>query len=137
MNTRKLSIVQEKRVSKISNGKVQVGSGSTPFLKGDVVLPNILIDCKTKAKESKSHTIKKEWLDKIKEEAYQMRKECGGLVIDFGDGEDYGVIPLEYLIALNDAYLTCERLVGYLEGSKSTMWDSDEIKAIKGILRGE
>lgn len=76
--------------------RVVAGSGAATFHKGDVEGEDILIECKTKIKPAKSHSIKKEWLDKIKEQAFQMGKYRYGLAFDFGDGEDYIVIPIEY-----------------------------------------
>lgn len=80
---------QEKRVCKGLKGRRQVGSGSTPFLKGDGVLDDLLIECKTKDKVSKSMVIKKDWFDKSKEEAFCMNKEGAILVFSYGDGIDY------------------------------------------------
>lgn len=80
---------QEKRVCKGLGGKRQVGSGATPFLKGDGVLDDLLIECKTKDTPSKSMSVKKEWFTKAKEEAFAMGKEGAILVFSFGDGLDY------------------------------------------------
>lgn len=49
MNTRKLSDKQEKRLAKNIGGRQVVGSGSTPFLKGDVTTSDLFIEAKTKA----------------------------------------------------------------------------------------
>lgn len=58
--TRTFSKKQENKVANKFNGEVQLNSGATPFLKGDVLLDNWLIECKTKTTESKSMSIKKE-----------------------------------------------------------------------------
>ena len=92
MNTRKLSNTQEKRIAKNIGGRQVIGSGSTPFLKGDVTTSDLFIEAKTKAKESKSISVKKEWLEKAKEQSYSMRKRDYALAISFGDGKDYYVI---------------------------------------------
>lgn len=75
MNTRKLSNTQEKRLAKNIGGRQVIGSGSTPFLKGDVITSDLFIEAKTKAVESKSISVKKAWLEKAQEQAYSMRKK--------------------------------------------------------------
>ena len=67
--TRFYSSRQEKQVAKTINGKQTANSGATNFSKGDVTTDKFLIECKTVCKEQKSFTIKKEWIDKNKEEA--------------------------------------------------------------------
>lgn len=90
--TRFYSNKQEKHVAKILGGKRVANSGATAFNKGDVILNDWLIECKTKTKESDSFTIKREWIEKNKEEAFAMRKSNNALVIDFGDGKQYYLI---------------------------------------------
>lgn len=90
--TRFYSRRQENKVAKALNGKVVPNSGAIRFGAGDVVLDDWLIECKTKTKESDSFTIKREWIEKNKEEAFAMRKANSALVIDFGDGEQYYLI---------------------------------------------
>ena len=75
MNTRKLSDKQEKRLARNIGGRQVIGSGSTPFLKGDVITSDLFIEAKTKAVESKSISVKKAWLEKAQEQAYSMRKK--------------------------------------------------------------
>ena len=90
--TRWYSNRQEKKVAKELGGKKVANSGATAFNKGDVILDDWLIECKTKTKESDSFTIKKDWIIKNKEEAFAMRKSYNALAIDFGDGEQYYLI---------------------------------------------
>ena len=92
MNTRKYSSKQEKRVAKDIGGKVTSNSGATRFYKGDISTDSMLIECKTKTTTSKSVSIKKEWLGKLKEERFAMGKSYSSLAFDFGDGEDYFII---------------------------------------------
>lgn len=93
MNTRKFSSKQEKIVAKSLKGKVQPNSGATPFAKGDVILDDWLIECKTQMTDKKTITIKKEWLDKLEEERFAMRKTNMALAFNFGPGqENYYVI---------------------------------------------
>lgn len=84
--TRWYSNRQEKSVAKAVGGRKTANSGATSFQKGDVVTDNWLIECKTITEERKSFTIKREWLDKNKEEAFSMGKEYNALAFDFGDG---------------------------------------------------
>ena len=98
------SCQQEKRIaSRFNDGRQVIGSGSTPFLKGDVITSDLFIEAKTKARESKSITVKKEWIQKAKEQMYQMRKDNFALALSFGDGKDYMLIESEYFVELYDA----------------------------------
>lgn len=99
-NMRFYSNRQEKKVAKAVNGKQVSNSGATGFQKGDVSSDLFLIECKTKTAESKSFTIKKEWLEKNKEEAFEMGKPYSALVIDFGDGENHYLINEKLFIKL-------------------------------------
>ena len=91
--TRFYSKRQENNVAKVLNGKRTANSGATPFSKGDVNTDNWLIECKTSTTEKQSFSIKREWLDKNKEEAFAMRKDYNALCFDFGDnGKRYYVI---------------------------------------------
>lgn len=93
MNTRKFSSKQEKYVAKKLNGRVQPNSGATPFLKGDIVLTDFLIECKTQTTSKQSITIKKDWLVKLNEEKLAMRKPYCSLVFNFGpDEQNYYII---------------------------------------------
>lgn len=85
-STRYYSSRQEKKVAKALNGRTVANSGAIPFGAGDVTTNNWLIECKTITEERKSFTIKREWLDKNKEEAFSMGKEYNALAFDFGDG---------------------------------------------------
>ena len=102
--TRFYSKKQEQRVAKTVEGKRQSNSGATPFQKGDVVSDLFLIECKTKTTPSNSITVKREWIDKNKEEAFAMNKPYSAVAISFGDDENYFIIDkklfqrlLEYL----------------------------------------
>ena len=92
MNTRKYSKIQEKRVSKLSQGKMQPNSGATMFAKGDVVTEKFLIECKTRIGEQASINVKKEWLIKNEEEAFAMNKDYSAVAISFGDNKNYYII---------------------------------------------
>ena len=91
--TRFYSNQQEKKVAKAVGGKQVSNSGATAFNKGDVTTDNILIECKTCCDDRKSFSIKKEWLEKNKEEAFAMGKDYSVLAFNFGpNSENYYVI---------------------------------------------
>ena len=92
MNTRYYSNRQERKVAKAVGGRKTANSGATDFNKGDVVTANLLIECKTCTSEKKSFTIKKDWLDKNKEEAFACRKEYNAVAFDFGGKDNYYII---------------------------------------------
>lgn len=93
MNTRQFSSKQEKYVAKKLGGRVQPNSGATPFMKGDIVMDNWLLECKTQMSDKKSISIKKEWLDKLEEERFAMRKDNMALVFNFGpEQQNYYVV---------------------------------------------
>ncbi len=91
-STRAKSFQQEKRIAKAIGGRQVVGSGSTPFLKGDVVAGKLFIEAKTKMEPSKSISVKKEWLEKAKAQAFSTRKEDYALAISFGDDKEYYLV---------------------------------------------
>ncbi len=92
MSKRAISDRQEERVSKTLGIRRVGGSGSGSFQKADVKGKNILIECKAKEKESLSHSIKHEWLKKLKREALGMGKHYYALAFDFGGDEDFYII---------------------------------------------
>lgn len=86
-NTRKFAKRQEQTLAQILNGKRQANSGATPFRKGDVIGSRFLIEAKTCIEDKKSFAIKKEWLEKNKEEAFAMGREYAALAFNFGPGQ--------------------------------------------------
>ena len=103
MTTRDYSDKQEKHIAKVIGGKVQSNSGGTKFGGGDVHTDKFLIEAKTPTKEQTSFTIKKEWIDKMREQAYEQGKEEAVLAFRFSpdDKNDMYVLNeqqfLEYL----------------------------------------
>lgn len=83
-STRYYSGRQEKKVAKAVGGRQVANSGAATFVAGDVITDEWLIECKTKTKDSKSFTIKEEWLLKNEEEAFAMGKNNSALCFDFG-----------------------------------------------------
>lgn len=104
-STRYYSDKHEKRTANDLGGKVQVSSGSSAFLKGDVFTDNCLIECKTAMSEKKSFSIKKEWLIKNAEQCHEMGKRYPILAFDFGDGVNYYIIDEK----------TMKRFIEYLD----------------------
>lgn len=91
--TRFYSNKQEKKVAKAVGGRQTPNSGATNFVKSDILTDLFAIECKTSMEEKKSFSIKKEWLEKNKEEAFEMGKSYSALAFRFSpDGEDYYII---------------------------------------------
>ena len=88
MITRYCSDKQEKHIAKVSGGKVQKNSGGTKFGGGDVHTDKFLIEAKTPTKEQTSFTIKKEWITKMREQAYEQGKEESVLAFRFDPNID-------------------------------------------------
>ena len=82
--TRSYSKKQEDQVAKKFNGNRTLNSGATPFQKGDVTLEKFLIECKTKMTPSESISIKKEWIEKNKEESFSLRLSNQTICFNFG-----------------------------------------------------
>ena len=103
MTTRYFSDLQEKHIAKVTGGKVQSNSGGTKFGGGDVHTDKFFIEAKTHTKEQTSFVIKKEWIDKMREQAYEQGKEEAVLAFRFSpdDKNDMYVLNeqqfLEYL----------------------------------------
>lgn len=91
-STRYYSDKQETTVAKIMSGSKIPNSGATPFVKGDVMTSDWLIECKTCMTPKQSFSIKKNWLLKNKEEAFAMGKHFNCLCFDFGNEDRYYVL---------------------------------------------
>lgn len=102
--TRFYSSRQEKRVAKAVNGKQVANSGAPVFVAGDVTNDLFLLECKTHTEYREQFTIHHNWIEKNKEEAFQMDKHHSALVLDFGDGEQH------YLISERDFLYLLEKL---------------------------
>lgn len=95
----KISNKQETRVIKnlidiLPDLKRTMGSGNLWFQKSDQICSMFRFEDKTKAKPSKQFTIKKEWIDKLRDEAL-LTDQIPVLVISFGDGEDFFLLDLD------------------------------------------
>ncbi len=82
-STRYFSNKQEKQIAKKLSGKCQTNSGATLFSKGDIKTENWLIEAKTTLTEKDSFSIKRQWLDKLKQESFAMNKEYYSLAFNF------------------------------------------------------
>lgn len=82
--TRVFSNAQEKRVAKVTSGKKQANSGATAFDKGDVITKDFCIECKTQTTEKASMSIKKDWITKLKQEAFGIGKSHWAIAFNFG-----------------------------------------------------
>ena len=94
-STRYFSDQHEKSVCKALGGRQTSNSGANRFEKGDVIVDDayMLIECKCSMTEKSSFSIKKEWLDKIQEEAFRNRLINTCLCFNFEPGgNNYYVI---------------------------------------------
>ena len=106
--TRFYSKKQEDKVAKSLGGRRNLNSGATMFDKGDVSLDNWLLECKTKTTPSGSISIKKEWIQKNKEESLFMGKDYEAIVFSFGPGQENYYVIDENLFKILVEYLENE-----------------------------
>ena len=94
--TRYASNIQEKRIAGKLGGNVSSNSGAGLFNKGDIVVDDasLLIECKTCMEPKKSFSIKKDWIEKNKEEAFRLRLDNHAIAFnfDYQDKKDYYII---------------------------------------------
>lgn len=138
MNYREISDKQEKRIErdlKKHGVKKVKNSGGNMFLKGDVVGEDIFIEGKTKAKPSSSHTLKKEWWDKMKEQG--RGKKYRVLAFDFGDGQDKFILEKDDFLYLYNYAKTLETIVTQFlnDNLEDSIIDTTEIGKLKQIIR--
>ena len=104
-STRYYSSKQEKQVAKAVGGRKTANSGATAFVKGDVLADDWLLECKTVTEPRQSMSVKKDWIDKNREEAFQMGKHHSAVVIQFEpDGENHYIISEKDFKYLMEAY---------------------------------
>lgn len=121
---------QEKRVSKATRGKEVIGSGATPFMKGDVSKEYMLLECKTNTKKQESMSVKREWFTKIKHQALEMGKFMYAIVISFGEGIDYYCVDGEQFQMLLEGYEKLDEILHVVNNPESDSKDYDKIKDI-------
>lgn len=101
ISTRFFSKQQENSVAKLVGGQTVANSGARPYQKGDTTKPadysdpenyqaqeSWLFECKTCTTPKQSFAIKKQWLETIKEEAFQAGKMNYALVFSFGPKQE-------------------------------------------------
>lgn len=103
-STRYYSDLHEKSVCEALNCTQTPNSGATKFSCADVYNynANMLIECKCSMSEKQSFSIKEDWINKLKKEAWEKRYYNFALCFTFKpEGENYYIIPerlMKYLI---------------------------------------
>lgn len=97
-STRYYSSKQEESVAKALGGIVNANSGAIKFGAGDVILEDFLLECKTTLTNRDSFSIKKEWIEKNRKEAFSIRKPFSSVVFNFGPGQENFYIISENLM---------------------------------------
>lgn len=104
MSTKKFSNMQEKRIAKKLGGKTQPASGALPIasLKSDVKVTNskdwkVLVSAKTSMVKNyqvgkRSFTLKKEWLEEVKHQAFEGGYDFGVVSISFDNRKDFYIV---------------------------------------------
>lgn len=96
--TRDASLQQETNVAKALGGHRTANSGATTFSKGDVIVGNCIVECKTKMTECKSITVQKDWIDTVEEERIEMGKMASCVAISFDVGKhNYYIISERHM----------------------------------------
>ena len=98
--TRFYSSRQEKKIAKAVQGKQVANSGAGLWGKGDVRNDLFLLEAKTHTEFKDSFSIKHSWIEKNREEAFQMGKRYSALVVDWGDGENHYLIDEHLFLEL-------------------------------------
>lgn len=135
METREKAKIQEERIAEKLGINEVVGSGATPFYKGDNIGDYIFIEAKTKMKESKSIKVKREWLEKAKMQSESMRRNNYAVVISFGDDKDYFIIEDDFMVGLYNSLEIVNNILNDVGDLRENILDSDEDKIIKEFLR--
>jgi hypothetical protein len=126
---------QEERIAgKLGINEV-IGSGSTPFYKGDNIGDYIFIEAKTKMKESKSIKVKRGWFEKAKDQAEAMRRNNYAVAISFGDDKDYFIVEDEFMIGLYNSLKVVNDILNDVGNLRENILDDDREKIIKEFLR--
>lgn len=94
-STRYYSNLHEESIAKALKAKKQTNSGAGHFRKGDLIQneASMLIEAKTVMTPKASISIKKEWIDKNKKEAFLIRKSNSCICFNFEpEGDNYYII---------------------------------------------
>lgn len=103
--TRTYSNNHEKSVCKELGGFKVTNSGAGLFTKGDVIVQDssLLVECKGSMKEKNSFSIKKEWIEKNKQAAFEDRLDNSCIAFNFEPGgKNYYVIDSKLMAFLVD-----------------------------------
>lgn len=93
LSAKDCSVLQEKQIANFLGGAVTPGSGGTKFGGGDIITDTMLIEAKTVTTEKLSISLKKEWLDKVEEQAFEQGKYMSAVAVRFEPhGTDYYVV---------------------------------------------
>lgn len=89
-STKYFSENQEEYVANLIGGNWNLSSGCSKFRKGDVIQhdASILIECKTPTSEKDSFSIKKEWIEKNRSEARDMRLFNNAIAFTYGPKQE-------------------------------------------------
>lgn len=137
-STRARSSQQEKRIAKAMGGRQVVGSGSTPFLKGDVIAGKLFIEAKTKMELSSQITVKKAWFEKAKEQMFSTRKENYAVAISFGDPKEYYIIEdsfMEELYKSKEALNAVIEFCGGIENKVGDFLENDMLYDLRNLIK--
>lgn len=95
-STKYVSSQQEQKLAKSLGGNVVQGSGGGKWHKGDVNIDQgWLVEAKTVMTTKKSYSIKKEVIDKIRRQSFEMQKDNWALAFNFGPGEKNYIVISE------------------------------------------
>ena len=94
-STRYYSQNQEKYVANLLDGRISANSGAGKFSKSDISIPEagLSIECKTCMTNKDSFSIKKDWIEKNRQEGFSMKLSNQCICFNFGpDSKNYFII---------------------------------------------
>lgn len=111
-STRDFSSNQEKEIAKVLGGNITPNSGGTKFSGGDVKIRNdFLIEAKTPTTAKESFSIKKDWIAKVRQQAFEQGCLEAVLAFTFApNGQNYYIISENLMKELVDYF---EELGGF------------------------
>lgn len=98
MATRDFSSKQEHLVASYLGGTLTPNSGAGHTKKGDILLDDTIIECKTKTKPSTTFSVKFDWIKSLIYESIAMKKMHWAIIFDFGSqriNDQYAIIPID------------------------------------------
>lgn len=87
--TRTFSTKQELQVAKALGGVRQLNSGAGNMSKGDVIVDDWAIECKTKVIPSDTLVMHKDWFQSLEADRQAEARSYAALCFSFGDGTNY------------------------------------------------